>query len=110
MNEESIRWAMNAGAPVTCATCKFFHEGEMRCGKTECGGPTRGRDFPSYDGPIPRDKFADRCLICGAGSVQFLIVGLPTKFALCKNHRDVFSHITANPGEINYPVRIVATP
>ena len=110
MDEAAIRWAMNSGAPVTCATCRHFHEGNMRCGKTECGGPGRGRDFPDYDGPIPREKFVDRCLICGVGDVAFHIVMGPDKttYALCKKHRRVYDHVGTQEGEIKHPVRLIA--
>lgn len=107
----AIAWAMAQGAPITCATCPFFHEGNMHCGKTECGGPTEGKDFPLYDGPIPREKFIERCLVCGDGDPRYMITGLDTKFGLCKKHRKVFDHITsADPGKVNYPVRVIALP
>jgi hypothetical protein len=110
MNQDSIAQAMRAGAPISCATCRFFHEGNAHCGKTECGGPGSGRDFPLYEGPIPREKFAERCLICGDGKVKFLIaLGVDkTKFGLCKKHRTVFDHVGAREGEIKLPVTLIA--
>ena len=105
-----MNWAMSQGAPVTCATCHHFHEGNMQCSKTECGGPGMGRDFPSYDGPIPREKFVERCLVCGTGKVVFHIVlgEGQTKYALCKKHRKVFEHVGAKEGRIKHPVRLIA--
>lgn len=111
MRQESIDWALAQGAPITCATCRFFHEGNMVCGKTECGGPSAGRDFPSYDGPIPREKLVDRCLVCGSAEPKFLIVGLDTKFALCKKHRKTYDHVgNQEPDSIRLPVLVVELP
>lgn len=112
MNQESIDWALRNGAPVTCATCRHFHEGNMHCGKTECGGPGAGRDFPSYDGPIPREKFVERCLVCGSSEIKFYVMvpGSTTKFSLCKKHRKVYQHVGAAEGGLQHPVRIIALP
>jgi hypothetical protein len=110
MNEEAITRAFEAGAPISCATCKFFHEGNMSCGKTECGGPGVGRDYPSYNGPIPRERFSERCLVCGAANVAFHIVlgAGKTKFGLCQKHRKVFDHVGAAEGMIKHPVTLIA--
>lgn len=109
MDPRALAKAMAQGAPITCATCKFFHEGNGFCGKSACGGPGAGRDFPLYDGPIPRDKFADRCLVCGDGNVEFLIVGLNTKFGLCRRHRKVFEHVgQGDPDKMKHPVNLIA--
>ena len=112
MNQEAISWAMKQGAPIVCATCRHFHEGNMRCGKTECGGPGVGRDFPSYDGPIPRENFIERCLVCGGAEVRVhVIIGEgKTKFALCKKHHQVFKHVGAAEGKLKHPVKLIAIP
>lgn len=112
MDPAAISWAMSQGAPITCATCRHFHEGNMRCGQVECGGPGVGRDFPLYEGPIPREKFIERCLVCGEGKVEFHIVlgEGKTKFALCKKHRKVFEHVGAAEGQIKHPVKLIAVP
>jgi len=84
----------------------------MHCGKTECGGPGVGRDFPTYDGPIPRESFIERCLVCGGPNVEFHIVleGGKTRFALCKKHRKVFAHVGAAEGKLKHPVKLIAVP
>ena len=112
MNQDAIQSAMSAGAPITCATCRHFHDGNMHCGKTECGGPGVGRDFPSYDGPVPRETFIERCLICGGANVEFHIVmeADKTRFALCKKHRKVFAHVGAAEGRLKHPVMLIAIP
>jgi hypothetical protein len=108
MQQAAVDQALASGAPITCATCRFFHEGNMACGKSECGGPGSGRDFPSYDGLIPRENFIERCLVCGSGGALFLIVGLPTKFALCGKHRRVYEHVgAAGPGALLHPVTVI---
>jgi len=110
MNPQAIQWAMSQGAPITCATCRHFHEGNMHCGKTECGGPGSGRDFPLYEGPIPKERFVERCLICGDGDVKFQVVlgEGKTKFGLCRKHRKVFDHVGEAPGQIKHPVTLIA--
>jgi len=112
MDRTAVSWALDQGAPVSCATCRWFHEGNMRCGKSECGGPAVGRDFPDYDGPIPREKFIERCLVCGDNAIKFhIIVGEgKTNFALCKRHRGVYAHVGAPKGKVHHPVTLVALP
>jgi len=98
---------------MTCATCPSFHEGNMHCGIAECGGPGIGRDFPSYTGPIPRESFSDRCLVCGSGKISCLITGLPTRFALCTTHKSVYNHVGGGGGGadgIKIPVTTIALP
>ena len=83
----------------------------MHCGKTECGGPGSGRDFPSYSGPIPRDKFVERCLVCGGSDIGYMIVGLPTKFGLCEKHKNVFHYVgQGDPDKLKLPVSVIAIP
>ena len=113
MDQVAISWALSQGAPITCATCRHFHEAkDMRCGQTECGGPGIGRDFPLYDGPIPRENFVERCLVCGGDRVEFHIVldGDKTRFSLCKKHRKVFAHVGAAAGKVKHPVKLIAIP
>ena len=111
MNEKSIREAFAEGAPATCATCPLYHANKSDCGKPKCGGPGQGRDFPDYAGPIPREKFVERCLVCGGANVKYLIVGLETKFALCKKHRYVYTHIgQPDPDKIKHPVLVIEIP
>ena len=112
MNQAAIAQAMAGGAPVTCATCRHFHEGNMHCGRTECGGPGVGRDFPSYDGPIPRDRFVERCLVCGNSEVAFHVVlgEGKTKYSLCRTHRRVYNYVGSLEGKIKHPVTLIAIP
>jgi len=110
VDKQSIEWAMSQGAPLTCATCSHFHAGNMFCGKTTCGGPGVNRDFPDYDGPIPRDAFSSRCLVCG-NAPNSLIIGLETKFSLCKKHASVFNHVGHNDdSKVRYNVQVIALP
>lgn len=109
MDQEAVEKALASGAPISCATCPFFHDGNSHCGKSECGGPGAGRDFPSYGGPIPREKFAERCLVCGSSDPGFMIVGLDTKFGLCKKHAKVYEHVgQEDPDKLRHPVTVIA--
>ena len=90
LTDDIIR-AMQNGAPVTCATCPRYHNGGGLCGMQTWGGPLLGRDFPDYNGLIPRERFVDRCLVCGSDKPRFGIIGLPTKFSLCAKHKKLFS-------------------
>lgn len=107
MQEEAIAEAMQAGAPTTCATCVHWHANNGYCGIETCGGPPRGRDFPDYEGPIPREKFVERCLICGDGNITHMIVGLGTKFSLCWRHRKVFEKLSPIPDQIDHTVTVI---
>jgi hypothetical protein len=105
----AVEKALSEGAPITCATCRFYHEGNGHCGQDECGGPGGGRDFPSYDGPIPREKLVERCLVCGSTDTRFVIVGLPTKFSLCAKDKDVFQFVgSPDNSPLKHPVTVVA--
>ena len=111
MQEDSIAKALADGSPISCATCPLYHQGNGYCGKSECGGPGAGKDFPDYAGPIPRERFVDCCLVCGSNKPCYLIIGLPTKFALCKKHRKVYDYVGhASPDQLKYPIRIIALP
>ena len=109
MNPLAMARAMDQGAPITCATCRHFHENKANCGQQTCGGPTLGRDFPDYDGPIPREKLVERCLVCGARNTEFRIAGLDTKLSLCRKHKKVYDYIgTPLPDQIKHPVVVLA--
>lgn len=112
MEQDAISKAMAQGAPITCATCRHFHIGNKHCGKSECGGPGVGLDFPLYDGPIPRDKFVERCLICGSGEVKYHIAATTDqdKFSLCRKHRKVYNHVGAAEGKLKHPITLITLP
>ena len=112
MDAFAIAKAQREGAPITCATCVYYHEGNGSCGKTECGGPGMGRDFPLYEGPIPREKLVERCLVCGSNEIAYHVVmgGDKTKFSLCKKHRKVYDQVGAAPGRLKLPVKTIAIP
>ena len=113
LNSEHVVKALQHGAPITCATCKPFHEKNGFCGVVTCGGPVFGRDFPNYDGAIPRERFVERCLACGSPDTRFAIIGLPTKFSLCTKHEKIFSDVSApsfDGGHVLHPVIVIAHP
>jgi len=101
---EDIESVIKQGkVPITCATCVHFYAalaaGRESCGKTLCGGPVIGRDFPEYKGQIPRNKFAEICLMCGSGILYCHIVvsGKEQRFGLCAEHKDALNGIVNNP-------------
>lgn len=110
ISEEQIKEAFGEGAPITCATCRHYHAGWGHCGQ-DCGGPPSGRDFPAYNGDIPRELFIERCLICGKGGPSFIITtgANMTRFGLCEEHKDVFDHVIAQDGPAR-KVTILAVP
>jgi len=111
MEFEVIERTLAKGVPLTCASCKLYYEGDGHCGRMQtCGGPLAGRDFPDYDGPIPKEKFVEVCLICGNPKAPYLIVGLTTKFALCAAHQSIYDKIPASEGVIARPVNTLAKP
>lgn len=94
--------ALKDGYPITCATCVHFYAaraaGHPTCGKTQCGGPIVGKDFPDYKGQIPRSKFAEICLRCGSKelSCHVAVPGKEQRFGLCKEHERTFDGVVAN--------------
>ena len=93
-----IEEALKQGFPITCATCVHFYaacaQGLPSCGKTECGGPVVGRDFPDYQGQIAREKFSEICLLCGDSNIRYkVVVGGKPRFALCEQHKSAFSGV-----------------
>lgn len=99
---EVVAGSLEAGYPLTCASCIHFYtacaNGLSSCGKTQCGGPVVGRDYPDYKGQIPREKFPAICLMCGDSKIAYKVVvaGTP-KFALCETHKDALSGIVVDP-------------
>lgn len=95
-----IHKAVEAGLNIICATCPYYHkarlEGNPNCGRTECGGPVLGRDFPTYTGQIPRNKFSTICLMCGDTKLSCLIVvpGIEQKFGFCHTHAKTFDNVS----------------
>lgn len=98
-----IETALKEGNPITCATCVHFFEARAKgldtCGKTLCGGPIIGRDFPEYKGQIPRNKFSEICLLCGSGILycHMVVPGKDQRFGLCLAHKDALNGIITNP-------------
>lgn len=111
MQQSAIDQAMAAGLPVTCATCYHYHRGNPFCDQP-CGGPGMGLDFPCYNGPIPKEKFVERCLICGGDRIAFhIILGEgKTKYSLCKKHSRVYAYVGAAEGKVKHPVTLIAVP
>jgi hypothetical protein len=70
ITQDTIERELLAGFNIFCATCSFHHEaldkGLYSCIEKTCGGPLKGLSFPTYNGPIPRDRFKDICLLCGS--------------------------------------------
>lgn len=110
---EQITEATSKGLPITCATCKHMWADQglkENCGKqATCGGPTSGRAFPDYDGPISRANFASCCLLCFRPEPTFLVVVGETKFGLCDEHYHVFDHVKREEG-LTHPVQVIQLP
>lgn len=98
---ENIADAVKNGMPISCATCTHFYRaqalGQESCGKTQCGGPIVGRDFPDYSGQLPRSKFSTICLMCGTDKIAYHVAVKEARFGLCEEHKDTFTGIITNP-------------
>jgi hypothetical protein len=103
VNAGDIEAALKQGFPISCATCVHFYAacaaGLPSCGKTLCGGPIVGRDFPEYKGQIPRNKFEAICLMCGSVDLacHVVVAGKEQRFGLCKEHEHTFTGVVTNP-------------
>lgn len=98
--EKRLRLYRSQGYPIFCASCTKLPEGLGRglknCGYTStCGGPLAGKDFPDYQGPIPNDKKATICLICGHSQIVCqLAMNGKRALGLCAAHRSIFDNMT----------------
>ena len=96
LSEQAVTKAMQSGAPITCATCTHYHEGNGLCHRpTTCGGPSFGRDFPDYDGPLAREAFQACCLVCADMTIShsMIVPGRATRFGLCSAHVDFYEKL-----------------
>lgn len=108
---KEINQLISEGYPLTCATCTHFHESRIKkapnCGKSQCGGPLLGRDFPDYKGQFSREKLASVCLMCGDSILSVLILphGSSSRFGLCSNHEKLYDDMSlSSPEAIQFPV------
>ena len=95
ISQDKIQRQLDQGYNIFCATCVHHHnyleKGLVGCHESsikECGGPFAAKDFPEYQGVIPREKFKDICLICGSPNeiTRAIYVQGSHVFSLC--HRD----------------------
>ena len=93
--------------PIFCATCKKYYEGRAKglpdpeCTSKRCGGPFARKDFPDYEGPIPKENFHKWCFVCGGPSDMGVRVrGSERVFGVCHNHAPMLRDL-APAGEEN---------
>lgn len=97
LNAEQASKYLAQNYPIFCATCTKLPEGHARglswCGVQSCGGPMHKdgpRDFPDYNGPIPKSKKATICMKCGHSEIVRQIVINGKRLGLCANHKGLF--------------------
>lgn len=77
------------GFAAPCALCRHLRSalarGADECGMV-CGGPPSGRDFPVYEGPVPRDRLVAICFVCGDESEAAVSVGGGAPLGACGRH------------------------
>ena len=122
MTPEQINWALESGFNIVCSTCSHLHESlsknQGHCGKVNCGGPVYNRDFPDYNGAIPRDDFKKACLVCANQNIShFIIINGKKTFALCKDHvnmmdeaidRHTLNNVSAKGAVVSKPLIVPA--
>ncbi len=69
ITSEMAMLEMSTGLSSVCAWCEHWHEAkdrnvEVDCGRLKCGGPSVGRGFPAYKGPMA-GHLSEICFICG---------------------------------------------
>jgi hypothetical protein len=66
---------------------KAEDEGRNVCGVDGCGGPTKGRLFPGYKGPLTAGVLATHCYVCGEeAGVVISMPDLSRSLACCERH------------------------
>jgi hypothetical protein len=92
---------MGKGLPITCASCFHLNTAVWKCDRKDtCGGPMVGRDFPDYEGVLNRDRFQERCLVCGGGALSHSMLIGTTRFGLCAEHVSIFQTLKSPTGHI----------
>lgn len=93
----------NEGLAFPCAMCTHWwtaiDAGQPSCGKQMCGGPSRGRSFPDYKGPLPSGNWNHFCFVCGKPFDLSPIVapGETRRLAVCKEHLKLIEDMIATP-------------
>lgn len=93
---------MDAGLSAVCAWCEHYYNVKdqhqtFNCGKDKCGGPSRGKVFPEYKGPL-KNKLAMFCFICGDDSDAVFNINSQGFLGVCKSHVDHLKKMVAHPG------------
>jgi len=93
------------GVFFACASCRHLWEGmaegKETCTGIDCGGPSKRKDFPEYDGPVT--DFSALCFICGSEDTLAYakVTGSEKKFGLCKNHLETLDNILGAAPPVN---------
>jgi len=53
------------------------------CGRSDCGGPSAGKAFPLYDGPLA-GVLENYCYMCGEESYKAISVDGQKRLGMCK--------------------------
>ena len=74
-----------------CRHCEHMaraeDEGRDVCGVDGCGGPSKGRLFPRYKGPLTAGVLATHCYVCGEeAGVVISMPDLSRSLACCVRH------------------------
>lgn len=98
---ERMQIGMAQGLPITCSSCFHLNNATWRCDRKDtCGGPMTGRDFPEYHGVLSRERFQERCLVCGEGKLSHSMLVGNTRFGLCVAHVAIFRTLKSPTGHI----------
>jgi hypothetical protein len=74
------------GLAYICTMCEHMSSSEDKglnsCGKKDCGGPSVGKCFPEYKGPL-ETIFLDYCFRCGDPSTKAFSVDSGRRLGVC---------------------------
>lgn len=102
LTTEIAKKEMDTGLCAVCAWCEHYYNAKdkyqtFNCGKGDCGGPSRGRVFPRYKGPM-KNKMATFCFICGSDSDAAFDINNNGFLGVCSGHLEGLKKMVANPG------------
>ena len=101
-----IKEAVDSGLCLPCAMCSHWwtavDKDQLSCGKSSCGGPSRGRTFPDYKGPLPASQnWTHFCFVCGKPHdlTPIYSMGETRQLSVCNDHLKLIDDMVAAPVE-----------
>lgn len=112
--EQDARNMSRKGVFFACASCAKMWEGlalgKETCTGVSCGGPSRRKDFPEYDGFIK--DFSALCFVCGSEEVLAYakVEDSEKMFGICKDHLELIDNQLTFSGTTEDAKKVLIVP